>query len=239
MRVDIPAGTEGPVGFYNDGFWGFHVDASKRYAASLNIRGEYNGEASASFYSIVSGQQLSETATSFTSTNDAWTTVQFPGFQPTTATDNPNNTFHFIFDGTQLAGKRIHVNLLSLFKQTYKDRDNGMREDLAISFQDLGTTWIRLPGGNNMEGLGFPNYWKWNETIGSLTTRDGHLGVWGDINTDGFGLLEMMQWCTDMNQAVFLGIFAGLFLNGDVISEADFPPYVDMAMEQLEFLKVG
>jgi alpha-L-arabinofuranosidase len=35
MRMDLPAGTTGTVGFYNEGFWGFNVDSAKCYIASL------------------------------------------------------------------------------------------------------------------------------------------------------------------------------------------------------------
>ena len=35
-------------------------------------------------------------------------------------------------------------------------------------------------------------------------------GAWGDVNTDGLGLLEMMQWGLDMNLTTVLGAWGGL-----------------------------
>ncbi|KAF5594583.1 glycoside hydrolase superfamily [Fusarium subglutinans] len=181
LRIDVPKGATGKVGFYNNGFWGFDVDATERYISSLQIRGDYNGL-------------------------------------------------------VELAGKSLHINLLSLFKQTYKNRGNGLRKDLALAVDDLGALWIRLPGRNNMEGLCFPYHFKWNETFGELKNRPGRLGTWGDINTDGFDILEQMQMAKDLDLTVVLGLFAGLYLNGDIIAEEDLGPYVDLALSELEFL---
>ena len=42
-----------------------------------------------------------------------------------------------------------------------------------------------------------------------------------------------------MNLAPILALWAGYYLDGTVISEADLPPYVDDAMNELEFLLVS
>ena len=49
MRMDIPVGTTGTVGFYNEGFWGFNVDATKRYIVGIYIRDEYSGDVNCYF----------------------------------------------------------------------------------------------------------------------------------------------------------------------------------------------
>ncbi|ETS73340.1 hypothetical protein PFICI_14945 [Pestalotiopsis fici W106-1] len=237
LRMNVPAGTTGQIGFYNEGFWGFHVDAAKRYAVSFNIKGAYDGTVIAGFKNNITGAQLSSTAISVSSVDDTWTYIPPHTFQPTSTPGNANNTFTFLFDGSQLAGKSIQVNLLSLFKQTYRNRANGVREDLAGSFDGLKSSWVRLPGGNNMQGLSIGNEWHWDRTFGDLKNRQGHVGTWGDIQTDGFGILEMMQWATDANQTIVLGLFAGLHIGGDIVSEADIDGYVDSTMNYLEFLK--
>lgn len=239
MQINVPAGTTGQIGFYNDGFWGFHVDAAKRYAASFSIKGAYSGVMTVGFKNSLSGAQISSTTIPVQSVNGSWTSVPPVTFQPTSTPGNPNNTFEFSFDGSQLAGKSIQVNLLSLFKQTYKNRNNGVREDLAASYNGLKSTWIRLPGGNNMQGMSLGNEWHWDYAYGDLKDRAGHLGVWGDFQTNGFGLLEMMQWATDANQTIVLGLFAGLHIGGALVTEANLGGYIDSSMNYLEFLKVS
>ncbi|VUC23054.1 unnamed protein product [Clonostachys rosea] len=237
LRMDIPAGTQGSVGFYNDGFWGFNVDTSKRYAASFYMRGDYDGDVECYFNNTLNGQKLSSSKiTARQASSSRWFQYYFPTFKPTASASTPNNTFYFVFDGSKLAGKSVYFNLLSLFKQTYLNRANGLREDLAQSLADLKPSWIRLPGGNNMQGLSFGNHFKWNESVGPLQNRYGKLSTWGDIETQGFGLLEQMQMAKDMKLTVVLGLFAGLYLNRDLIPQNQLQLYVDMAMNQLEFL---
>lgn len=240
MRVDVDANAEGLIGFYNDGFYGFNVESGKLYSTSLYIRGDFAGLVQCYFENIISNETLSSTSTFVNqSALEGWQHVVFPPFTPTVSPGNPNNTFYFTFDGASLAGNSLHVNLLSVFKQTFNNRPNGLREDLAEVLDDLNAKWVRMPGGNNMEGLYPPYYWKWNETIGSLTDRPGRPGTWGDVNTDGFGLLELMQMTNDMDLVPFLALWAGEYLNGTIISEADLPPYVDSAVEMLEFITVS
>jgi len=239
MRMDIPTGTTGEVGFYNEGFWGFHVDSTKRYIASLYIRGNYSGLVNCYLQSNTTGDQLAYTTMDVDQTQPGeWRQFCSPTFMPVMSSSDANSTFHFTFDGSQLAGQSVYFNLLSVFKQTYKNRVNGLREDLAESVENLKAKWIRLPGGNNMEGTSSPYYWKWNETIGGLKNRPGRPGTWGDINTDGFGLLEMLQMSQDMGLKTVLGIWAGLYLDGEVVSEQSLQHYVVSAMNELEFLTV-
>lgn len=240
MRVSFgdEAGQTEPVGFYNDGFWGVKVSSDSQYSVRLSIRGEYDGGISASFYDTIAGSALGSTSTNVTSVADAWTEVTFPNFCPNSAR-NPNNTIHFVFDDPQsLQGGYVDVNLLSVFPNTYKARKNGLRIDLAEAFEGLGTSWTRLPGGNSMQGPALGEQFTFNETIGALEDRPGMLGVWGSVFTNGLGLLEQMQWMQDTNQEVFLGIFAGLHIGGDLVPEEDIQPYVQLALDELEFLMV-
>jgi alpha-N-arabinofuranosidase len=239
MRMDVPAGTTGTVGFYNEGFWGFDVDATKRYIASFYMRGNYSGTVDCYFHSNTSGQVLGSTTMSVNQAPSAgWVQSYSATFRPSQTGSNGNNTFYFTFDGSKLAGQNVYFNVLSVFKQTYDNRYNGVREDLAHALLNMNTKYIRLPGGNNMEGNGSPYEWKWNETIGPLTARPGRPGTWCDINTDGFGILEMMQMAQDLGLEVILGIWAGLYLDGEIIPQASLQRYVDSVMNELEFLLV-
>ncbi|KAE8167620.1 glycoside hydrolase superfamily [Aspergillus tamarii] len=237
LRMDVPAGTTGTVGFYNEGFWGFDVDASKDYIASLYMRGNYSGTIDCFFHSNTSDQVLGSTSINIDQTSsNGWVQSYSSSFRPSHTASDANNTFHFTFNGSTLAGQSVYLNILSLFQQTLDNRDNGVREDLADALRHMNMKYVRLPGGNNMEGNSSPYYWKWNETIGSLIDRPGRPGTWGDINTDGFGLLEMMQMADDLGLEVILGIWTGFYLDGETISEADLQPYVDSVMNELEFL---
>ena len=42
------------------------------------------------------------------------------------------------------------------------------------------------------EGNTSLDFWKWNQTIGSLLKRPGRLGSWGYFNTNRLGLIEYL-----------------------------------------------
>lgn len=81
-----------------------------------------------------------------------------------------------------------------------------------------------------------PNRFAWNETIGPLTQRPGHLGAWGYYNTDGLGLDEYLDWCVDLDMEPILAVWAGHYLDGTVVPEADFQPWVDDVLHELEYI---
>ena len=68
-----------------------------------------------------------------------------------------------------------------------------MRIDIMTALKELNPSFLRLPGGNNLEGSTSGGEWKWANTIGDLTERPGRQGTWGYYNTDGLGLIEYMQ----------------------------------------------
>lgn len=240
MNLEFGVAEQQTVGISNEGYYGMRVDVSKRYVASFHVRGKYEGGVTGSFVNTITGHTLGITKTRVESGDDAWTQVDFPVFNPDVSPGNPNNTFHFTFDDSlQLQGRSLQVNLLSVFEQTYKDRVNGLRIDMAETFVDLGTTLTRLPGGNSMQGPAMNEELKWNETIGPLTNRPGMLGVWGYPPTNGLGILEQAQWMRDTNQEIFLGVFAGLHIGGDLVPESQLQPYVGSALDEIEFLTVG
>ena len=134
------------------------------------------------------------------------------------------------------SGGSLQFNLISLFPPTYHNRPNGNRPELMSALNGLNPSFLRLPGGNNLEGSSAPNLWKWNQTIGPLKNRPGRPGTWGYENTDGLGLIEYMHWCQDLNMEPILAVWSGLYLDGTVIPEDQLQPYVQFALDELEFL---
>ncbi|KIM98287.1 glycoside hydrolase family 51 protein [Oidiodendron maius Zn] len=222
------SGTQG--GLQNPGWWGFSVK-SQTYKGSFWALGDYSGIFTLSLKSAV--------------TSDVWDSVQIhskskPGqwvqhaftLHPKAA-PNTNNTFVLEFEG----GKgSLNLNLISLFPPTYNNRPNGLRPDLMAGLKGLNPSFLRMPGGNNLEGDSYGYRWRWDRTIGPLTQRPGRPGTWGYPNTDGLGLIEYLQWCDDLAIEPILAIWSGVYLGGDAIPQADLGPYVEEAMNELEFI---
>ncbi|KAJ8065009.1 hypothetical protein OCU04_007312 [Sclerotinia nivalis] len=227
--------STGKLGISNPGWWGISVQPQK-YTGSFWVLGSYTGHFTASLAGAASGTVFASIEIPSKSTSKKWTEFSFT-LEPTTAAPDVNNIFIIEFDN----GHSLNFNLISLFPPTYNDRPNGNRPELMKAMKDLNPSFFRIPGGNNIEGDSFGYRWAWNETIGPLKDRPGRPGTWGYQNTDGLGLIEYMNWCTDLDVEPVLAVWSGLYLNNGqpgpiVVPEADLQPYVDDAMNELEFL---
>ena len=145
-----------------------------------------------------------------------------------------NNTFFIEFPrGSQ---GNFALNLISCFPPTFKGRPNGARMDIAKAFLDLKPGFIRLPGGNDLEGLTLAQRFNWNQTIGALQQRPGRQGTWTGFNTEGFGLLELMTFAEDIGATPVLAVYAGFSLDQTSVPEDQLQPYIDEVIDEIDFL---
>ena len=124
-----------------------------------------------------------------------------------------NNSFSITMDGAAVAGNTFYIGLTSLFGETYNNRPNGIRKDLAQHVKDLNPKFLRFPGGNNIEGYSIYERWKWYDTVGPLIHRKSRVGDWGYTNTNGLGLLEFLEFCEDIGMEAVLAVYAGFSLD--------------------------
>jgi alpha-N-arabinofuranosidase len=102
---------------------------------------------------------------------------------------------------------------------------------------DLNPTFLRLPGGNYVEGDTIETRFDWKKTIGPIEQRHGHPCPWGYRSTDGLGLLEFLAWCEDMKAEPVLAVYAGYSLKGMHVNPgADLEPFVQEALEEIEYV---
>ena len=124
----------------------------------------------------------------------------------------------------------IWFNFVSLFPPTYNDRPNGNRIDIMQLLRDMKPTFLRLPGGNFLEGATIADRFPWKKTIGPLEQRPGHEGCWRYGANDGMGLLEFMEWCEDLHIQPVLAVYAGYSLKGEHVDAGPaLQPFVDDA----------
>ena len=152
-----------------------------RFPASSSFRGSTTVSLQSS-----SGVTLGSTTVSLSGAQTSWLQVNFSIRAGSTPGDL-NNHFVITLDGGSAAGQRINFGLLSLFPPTFKNRQNGMRNDIASALAEMGPSFWRFPGGNNLEGGTVDQRWQWNATVGPLQNRAGRQGDWGYINTEYVG----------------------------------------------------
>jgi alpha-N-arabinofuranosidase len=96
--------------------------------------------------------------------------------------------------------------------------------------------FLRLPGGNFLEGNRIDERFNWKQTIGPLVDRPTHLGPWGYQSSDGLGLLEYLEWCEDLNIEPVLAVYAGFSLQGEHVVGNDLNPFVQDALDEIEYV---
>ncbi|KAK7678667.1 hypothetical protein QCA50_018248 [Cerrena zonata] len=238
LQVTFPSGSG--VGFSNEGFWGIKIDSSWTYTASLYYRFP---TASADFSSQLTlglknaaGDVVASSSVPVQGSQTDWTQVKVT-FTPSSSQGAAGNQFFVTLDNTSGSNQTINFAMLSLFPPTYKNRPNGMRIDVAESLVELGPSFFRFPGGNNLvKGQTAATRWQWNTTVGSLLDRPGRQGDWGYVNTDGFGILEYLEFFEDTNMEPIMAVWDGYALGGTAVPQAGLDPYIQQAKDQINFV---
>ncbi|GLB39334.1 putative alpha-L-arabinofuranosidase C-terminus [Lyophyllum shimeji] len=238
LHVVIPSGRTGQVGFANTGYFGIKVTAGSTYTASFFYRfptaSSFRGNAVISLQTT-GGQVLASTTAALSGAQTTWQQVTVT-LNPTTTPSSTSNRFVIALDGAAASGQTVNFAMLSLFPPTFKNRPNGMRADIAQALVEMGPSFFRFPGGNNLEGGTVAQRWQWNATVGPLVNRPGRQGDWGYVNTDGLGILEYLQWCEDANMQPIMAVWAGFALGGTSVAEAALGPYIQQAIDQINFV---
>jgi alpha-N-arabinofuranosidase len=97
--------------------------------------------------------------------------------------------------------------------------------------------FLRFPGGNYLEGDTIAERFDWKKTIGPLEERPGHRCCWGYPSSDGFGLMEFLGWCEDLNMEPVLAVYAGYSLKGEHVEKPEeLKPFIQDALDEIEFV---
>ena len=94
---------------------------------------------------------------------------------------------------------KLALDVISLFPEnTFKNRPNGLRADLAQMLADIHPKFIRFPGGCLAHGDGLGNMYRWKNTVGPIEERVEQKNIWGYHQTAGLGYYEYFQFCEDI-----------------------------------------
>jgi len=231
LRLDVTEEDAG-AGIANEGFWGMAVRPATKYTGSCFCRATGGGQPLAVTLESPDGKTVYASA-EVAAPGAEWKRVAFS--METAAGITPTADARFVIRARG-AGS-YWFSLVSLFPPTYKDRLNGNRPDLMQLLADMKPAFLRLPGGNYVEGNTFSQRWDWKRTIGPLQERPGHLSPWHYRSTDGMGLLEFLEWCEDLNMEPLLAVFAGYTLNRDYLEAGTYlQPFVDDAIDEIEYI---
>jgi alpha-L-arabinofuranosidase len=220
------------AGVGNEGYWGMALRPNTTYKGSLYAKADSTqvGPLSVSLINDNTGKPVASAAVEELSTE--WKRHEFV---LTTGNIEISAENHLLLTVGH-AGK-VWVDLVSLFPPTYQNRANGNRPDLMEMMAAMHPKFLRLPGGNYLEGDQIDERFDWKTTIGPLVDRPTHRSPWNYQSSDGMGLLEFLEWTEDLHIQTVLAVYAGYSLKGDHIHPGPaLTPFVEDALDEIEFV---
>lgn len=163
LRIGVDVPGQG-FGVTNEGFRGIGVEKGAEYNFSIRAR-RVAGEPSRLRVEIGgdNGRVLGQTQFSESTTD--WKTYS----STIRASDTELQArLNILVEG---AGT-LDIDLVSLYpKNTWQNRENGLRSDLVKLLKDLKPGFLRFPGGCSVEGRHLETRYQWKTTIGDLDER--------------------------------------------------------------------
>jgi alpha-L-arabinofuranosidase len=232
LKVKVDAASVGnEAGVSNPGYWGIAVRPHTTYKGSLYAKVDGDvGPLTARLIGDNTGAVLASASVALTA--GGWSRYEFTLTTGAVTTSTANHLeLMVVHPGT------VHLQLVSLMPPTYNQRPNGNRVDLMEKMAAMHPHFVRLPGGNYLEGDTLADWYDWKKTIGPLVDRPGHQAPWTYWSTDGFGLLEFLEWTEDLHVEPVLAVYAGYALRGEHVKVGkDLEPFVQSALDEVEYV---
>lgn len=235
LKVSVKsASADAPSGVQNDGYWGIPVRPNTVYSGSFWAKTDSDGvPVTVSLENDQTGVVAAKATVSGLSGEwREYTYTLRTGEVPVTS----NN--HLILTVPRPA--TIWFDLVSLFPPTYHNRIHGNRVDIMEKLAAMHPTFLRMPGGNYLEGDHIADRFEWKKTIGPWIDRPTHPSPWRYRSSDGMGLLEFLEWCEDLKIQPVLAVYAGYSLAQEHVDPGPtLEPYVQDALDEIEYVTGG
>lgn len=199
--------NDAATGLQNEGYFGIGIDKGEDYRFSVwakAVSGDATVEVSLVDENTMEEHQEFATAELKVSGNE-WKKYELV-LKPAKTVQKANLRL-------LLKGKNsVALEHVSLFpKHTFKDRDNGMRRDLAQALYDLHPGVFRFPGGCIVEGSSLDQRYQWKNSIGPVENRPLNGNRW--LSTFNYRLFP------DYYQSYGLGFYEYFLLSEDIGAE--------------------
>lgn len=153
---------------------------------------------------------------------------------------------------TMLTTGVLDIEHFSLFPQeTFNNRSNGLRKDLAMALKDLKPGVFRFPGGCIVEGTDLSTRYQWKNTIGPVENRPININRWNYTfshkkfpdyyQSYGLGFYEYFVLSEDIGAEPLPVLNCGLscqYENNDPNQNCPvdkLEPYIEDALDLIEF----
>ena len=243
-----PEHKERRTGLVNEGFFGIGVKKGEKYRFSVWAKAP-EGKASLRIQlidenSMDEKQEFVEEELTVTSKDWKKYTVTL-----TSPRDDKHAKLRIFLKGTDPVALE-HVSLFPV--DTYKNRENGMRRDLAQALADLHPGIFRFPGGCIVEGGDLEERYQWKNSVGPVENRPLNHNRWeytfdyryypDYYQSYGLGFFEFFQLSEDIGAEPLPILNVGMacqYQNWENekahVAIDDLQPYIDDCLDLIEF----
>ena len=204
VELRDPGHRDRRSGLSNNGFFGIGLQQDEDYRFSVWAKApQGNGKIIVQFIdraSMGENQQFTEAKIDITSKD--WKKYEVVMKSRKTISKAQLRIF---LNGTQTVDLE-HVSLFPV--NTFKNRQNGMRRDLAQALADVKPGLLRFPGGCIVEGVDLATRYQWKTTIGPVENRPLNENRWeytfphrffpDYFQSYGLGFFEFFQLAEDI-----------------------------------------
>ncbi len=248
VRLSNPGHTDRRTGLVNEGFFGIGVQKGETYRFTVWARSP-KGTAQIIVQLIdpsTMGERQEFVGAQLKVMNDKWARYEVLLKSPVTM----NKAALRIY----LSGRNtIDLEHVSLFPvNTFKNRENGMRRDLAQALADQHPGVLRFPGGCIVEGVDLATRYQWKNTIGPVENRPLNENRWeytfphrfypDYFQSYGLGFFEFFQLSEDIGAEPLPVLNVGMacqFQNRNNpkahVPVDELKPYIDDCLDLIEF----
>lgn len=240
LRIKVGGAGKG-FGLSNEGFRGVGVEKGAEYTFSVKAR-RIDGAPAALRVELEGedGRSLGQTKVS----------GFVPGWKKYTATLRATGTDAKAHLNVLMEGSgTLDVDLVSLFpKDTWQNRENGLRSDLVKLLKDMKPGFLRFPGGCIVEGRNLEQRYQWKTTIGDLEDRQLIINRWNTefnwrrtpdyYQSFGLGFYEYFLLSEDIGAEPLPILNCGMacqFNTGELVPTEDLGPYIQDALDLIDF----
>lgn len=232
MKMVVTGASESaPAGIQNEGYWGMAVRPNTVYTGSFWAKTDAAGTP------ITVALVNDHTGIAAASAKVSGVTGDWKEYHYKLTTGAVAVTADNHLQLTVASPATVWFQVVSLFPPTYHNRPYGSRIDLMEKMAAMRPTFLRLPGGNYLEGEHVADRFDWKKTIGPLVDRPTHMSPWRYRSSDGMGLLEFLDWCEDLKMEPLLAVYAGYSLAQDHVEPGPaLEPFVQDALDEIEYV---
>jgi len=248
VELSVPDHKDRRTGLTNEGYFGIGVKKGEQYRFSVWAKApKGNGTIRVQLInenSMDERQQFAEQTLDITSAD--WKKYTLTLTSPLTLKHAKLRIF--------LKGANsVALEHISLFPvNTFKNRENGMRRDLAQALADLHPGIFRFPGGCIVEGTDLDTRYQWKNTVGPVENRPLNQNRWEHTfdyryypdyyQSYGLGFFEFFQLSEDIGAEPLPILSVGLacqYQNWEKESAHvpmnELQPYIDDCLDLIEF----